>query len=168
MLLFVELLEVRDRVLIPRVETQYLREGLDGAIDESAAAVVEPETEEHVGVFELAQVGPLQEVLVFLDRPSDLSLLAIEIAEDQMNLERVAGDLRRLLQFVDRRIDLVGDEKIQSEHVVRRFARPAPIGPHTFPQLVAFPRFPDREAQQERHQAREQDDRSHRGSRSAR
>ena len=70
------------------------------AIDEAAAAIVETEAEKHVGVFELSKVGALQEVLVLLDRAADLSLLAIQVSEDQMDLERIAGDLRRLLQLV--------------------------------------------------------------------
>ena len=95
----------------------------------------------------LRRFGPLQQALVLLDRAADLSLLAIQVAEDQVDLERIAGDLRRLLQLVDRRIDLVGDEEVQPEHVVRRLARAAPIGPHAVLQLVALPRLADGEAQ---------------------
>ena len=167
MLLLVQLLEVCNRVLVLRIEPQHLREGLDRPIHEAAAAIVETEAEKHVGVFELSKVGALQEALVLLNRAAHLPLLAIQVSQDQMDFERIAGDLRGFLQLVDRRIDLVGDEKVQPEHVVGRFPRATPIGPDAFTKLVSLPRFPDREAQEKRHQASEQDDRGHRGSRSA-
>ena len=56
--------------------------------------VVEPEAEQHVRVLEFPQVRPLQEALVFLDGASDLTLLAIQVAENEMNLERIARRLR--------------------------------------------------------------------------
>ena len=42
-------------------------------------------------MFELAQVRALQQLLVLLDRAADLPLLAIQVAEDQVDLERIAG-----------------------------------------------------------------------------
>ena len=87
---------------------------------------------------------------MLLDRAADLALLAIQVAEDQVNLQRIAGRLRRLRQLVDRRIDLVGDQEIEAEHVVRRLARAAAIDPDAVLQLVALPRLADGEADQQR------------------
>ena len=53
--------------------------------------VIESEAEQDVRVFELSQVGPLQQFLVFLNGPADLSLFAIEVPENEVNLERVSG-----------------------------------------------------------------------------
>ena len=128
-LVLVQLLEVRQRVAVPRIEPQHFGERLDRAIDEAAAAVVEPQAEQHVGVLQLAQVRALQQRLVLLDRAADLALLAIQVAENQVDLERIAGALRRLRQLVDRLIDLVGDQEVQAEHVVRRLARAPPVDP---------------------------------------
>ena len=94
-LILVELLELRQRVLVGRVEPQHFLERLDGAIDEAAAPVVEAEAEQHVGVLEAAQARPLQQVLVDLDGAADLSLLAIQVAEDHVDLERVGGEAPR-------------------------------------------------------------------------
>ena len=52
MLLFVQLLEVDERVLVLRIEPQHLVERFERAIDEPAALVVEAEAEQHVGVLE--------------------------------------------------------------------------------------------------------------------
>src|SRR4030095_2426514 len=53
-------------------------------------------------------------------------------------------------QLVDRLIDLVGDEEIEAEHVVRRLARAPPVRPHAVLELVALPGLPDREADEQR------------------
>ena len=107
MLLLVQLLEVRQRVLVVGIEAQHFGERLERAIDEPAALVVEAEAEQDVGVLELAQVGPLEQLLVLLNRASDLALLAVQVAEDQVDFERIAGCGRGPCQLVDRRIDLV-------------------------------------------------------------
>ena len=95
-LFFVQLLEVRQRVPVLRIEPQHFRERLERAIDEAAAPVVEAEAEQHVRVLQLAQVGTLQQRLVLLDGAADLALLAVQVAEDQVDLERIAGAVRRL------------------------------------------------------------------------
>ena len=123
MLLLVELLEVRQRVPVVGIEPEHVGERRQRAVDEAAALVVEAEAEQDVGVFELAQARPLQQRLVLLDRPADLALLAIQVAEDQPDLQRIAGELRGLRQLVDRLIDLVGDQEVEAEDVVRRLAR---------------------------------------------
>src|SRR5262249_39706416 len=113
------------------------------------AAVVETEAQQHVGVLQLAQLRALEQILVLLDRAADLPLLAIEIAEDQVNLERIAGGARRFRQLLDRLVDLVRDEEVQPQHVMRRLARTASVDPHAVPQLVAFPRLADRQADEQ-------------------
>ena len=96
MLFFVQLLEVRERVLVLGIEPQDFGERLERAVDEAAALVVEPEAEQHVRVFQLAEIRALQQRLMLLDRAPDLTLLAIQVAEDQVDLERVAGAVRGL------------------------------------------------------------------------
>src|SRR4051794_14033576 len=104
MLLLIELLQVRHRVTIARVEANDFRERFERAIDKSAVLVVEPETQQHVRMFELSQVRPLEQRLVLLDRAANLSLFPIQIAENEMNLEWIAGSVGRLTEILDRRI----------------------------------------------------------------
>ncbi len=86
---------------------------------------------------------------MLLDGAADLPFLAIQVAQDEVNLQRVAGGLRRFRQLVDRLIDLVGNQEIQAEHVVGRLARAASIRPHPILQLVALPRLPDGKADEQ-------------------
>ena len=65
-LFLVELLEIDERVLVLGIEPQHLVEGLERAIDEPAALVVEAEAQQRVGVLELGQLRPLQQRLVDL------------------------------------------------------------------------------------------------------
>mgnify|MGYP003693768517 CR=1 FL=1 len=58
-------------------------------------------------------------------------------------------------QLFDRQIDLVGDEEVQAEDVVRRFARAPPVDPLAVAQLVALPRLADRQPDEQRDQRRE-------------
>ncbi len=119
-LVFLQLLQVDERGLVVRIELQDVRERRDGAVDESAAAVVEAEAEQHVRVLEPVQPRPLQQRLMLLNRAADLALLAIQVAEHEPQLERAGIEPRRLLQFLDREIDLAGDEVVQAEDEVRR------------------------------------------------
>ena len=89
MLILVEPFEVEQRVLVLGIEPQHFGERLDRAIDEAAAPVVEAEAEQDVGVLERAQARALQQLLMNLHGAADLSLLAIQVAEDHVNLERV-------------------------------------------------------------------------------
>ena len=73
-----------------------------------------------------------------------------------MNLERVAVDARRLAQLLDRQVDLVGDQEVQPQHVVMRIARAAAIDPLAVAQLVALPRFADRETGEQRQESSDQ------------
>src|SRR4051794_27293733 len=75
MLFLEQLLEVRECVLIAGIQAEHFAERLEGAIDEAAALVIEPEAEENVGVLERPEIGAAQQRLVLLDRPPDLALL---------------------------------------------------------------------------------------------
>ena len=97
---------------------------------------------------------------MLLDGAPDLALLPVEIAENHVDLERIAGAVRGLHQLLDRRIDLIGDEKIEAEHVVRRVARAPTIDPAAILQLVALPGLADGETRQQRQQRAEENDRS--------
>ena len=57
MLVFVQLLDVHERVLVVRIDPEDLVERFERAIDESAALEVEAEAEQHVGVLEPRQVA---------------------------------------------------------------------------------------------------------------
>src|SRR3712207_7708643 len=58
---------------------------------------------------------------------------------------------RSLTQFLDRVIELIGDEEVEALNVVRRLPRLAPVDPATFVQLVALPRLAGRQARSEEH-----------------
>src|SRR5262249_2963995 len=135
---------------------EHFGERFDRPVDEAAAAIVEAEAQQNVRVLEPAQLGTLEQRLMRLDGASDLSFLAIQVAENQMDLERIAGRLRGLGQLLDRLIDRVRQEEVEAEHVVRRFARAAPIDPHAVLQLVALPRLADGETRQQGDEADEQ------------
>ena len=57
MLLFVQLLELHQRVPIPGVEAKHFLERLVRAIDEAAAPVIEPEAEQDVRVLQRLRRG---------------------------------------------------------------------------------------------------------------
>ena len=155
MLFFVQLLQVEQRVLVRRIHPDHFVERLERAIDEAAALEVEAEAQQDVGVLDLGELGPLQQRLVHLDGARHLAALAMHVAENQVDLERVAVDARRLAQLLDREIDLVRHQEVQAEHVVMRIARAAAIDPLAVAQLVALPRLADREAEQQRDERRE-------------
>jgi hypothetical protein len=63
-------------------------------------AEVERQTQLDVRLFELGEIRPLQQRLVQRDRAANLSLRAIQVAEDHLDLERVGvADARRLRQL---------------------------------------------------------------------
>ena len=99
-------------------------------------------------VFQPAQYRALQQRLMDSDGLSHLSLLPIQVAEDHVNLENIVAETDRLAQLFDRQIDLVRDEKVQTEDVVRRLARAAPVDPAAVAQLVSLPRLADSESGQ--------------------
>ena len=106
LLLLVQLLQVHQRVAVAGIEPQHLLERLVRAIDEAAAAEVQAEAEQHVRVLEAREPRPLQQRLVHVDGAAHLSLLAIEVAENHVDLERVGVESRGLGQLVDGEIDL--------------------------------------------------------------
>ena len=52
-----------------------------------------------------------------LDRTRDLPLLAIEVAEDEVDLERVPVYSRRGGQFFDRQVELGGGQEVEPKDV---------------------------------------------------
>ena len=73
-----------------------------------------------------------------------------------MHFERVGVEARGAAQLLDREVDLVGDEEIQAEDVVRRLARAAPVDPLAVAQLVALPGLADGQAGEQRDERGEQ------------
>ena len=67
-----------------------------------------------------------------------------------------ASRLAARRQLLDGQIDLVGDEEVQAEDVVRRLARAPAIDPRAVAQLVALPRLADRQADEQRDERGEQ------------
>ena len=156
MLIFVKLLDIEQRVLVVGIDPDDLVERFERAIDESATLEIEPETEQDVRLFEARQARPLQQTLMDVDGPRDLTLFTVKAAEEQVNLERVAEAFGRLAQLLDREIDLIRNEEIQADDVVQRLRHAAPIDQPARAQLVAFPRFPDRQSDEKRDQRGEE------------
>jgi hypothetical protein len=154
MLLAIQFLELHQRVTILRVEAEHFLECLVRAIDEAAAAEVEAQAEQDVRVLQRLQPRPLQQALVNIDGAADLALLAVQVAEDQVDFERVLIELRRARQLVDRQIDLVRDDQVEPDDEVGRLAGLAPIDPLSVAQLVALPPLADGKTGQQRQQAR--------------
>jgi hypothetical protein len=73
-----------------------------------------------------------------------------------VHLEGVAVEARGAAQLLDREIDLVGDQEVEAEDVVRRLAGAPPIDPFAVAQLVSLPRLADGEAGEQRDQGGEQ------------
>src|SRR5205814_8165926 len=73
-----------------------------------------------------------------------------------VHFERVTVEACGAAQLFDRQIDLIGDEEVEPEDVMRRLARAAAVEPLAVPQLVALPRLADREAGQQRQQGGEE------------
>ena len=115
MLVFVKLLDIEQRVLVVGIEPDDLVERLERAVDESAALEIEPETEQDVRLFEARQARPLQQTLMDVDGACDLALFPVKAAEKQVNLERVAEAFGRLAELLDREVNLIRDEEVQTE-----------------------------------------------------
>src|SRR6185436_3209300 len=139
MLLLVQLLQVHERVAVPGVEPQHVLKRADRAVHEAAVPEVEAEAEQHVGVLDRREIGPLEQRLMDVDGPRHLPFHAQQVAQNHLNLERVAGRARGLGQLVDGEIDLAVHQEVQAEHVVRRFAQAAPVDPAAVAELVALP-----------------------------
>jgi hypothetical protein len=95
------------------------------------------------------------------DRPANLTFLPIQVPENHLDLERVRIARAGLRKLVDRLVDLLVDEKVEAEHVVRRLAQTPPIDPATVTQLVSLPGFAGRHAHQQRDQYGKQDELGH-------
>src|SRR5918995_6718468 len=156
MLIFVELFDVEQRVLIVRIEANDLVERFKRPIDESTALEVEAEAQQDMRLLEARDPRALQQALMNVDRARHLPLFAIEAPKQQMNLERVAEALGGFAELLDREIDLVGHEKIQSDDVVERFGDAAAVDQPARAQFVPLPRFPDRQSDEKRDERSEE------------
>jgi hypothetical protein len=144
-LFLVQLLEVEERVLILRGQPKDFLERLEGPIDEAAALVIQAETQQYVTVLEPRQLRPLEQGLVHLDGARHLTALAVHVAQDHVDLERVGVDAGGAAQLLDRQVDLVRDQEVQAQHVMLRVAGLAAVDPAAVAQLVALPGFAHRE-----------------------
>ena len=151
-LLLVQLLQVEQRVLVLRVEPQHFLNASSARSTKPPCLKSRPRHSSDVGVLDLRQLRPLQQRLVHLDGARHLAALAVDVAENQVDLERVGVDARRLAQLLDREVDLVGDQEVEAEHVVVRLARAAAVDPAAVAQLVALPGLADGEAGEQREQ----------------
>ena len=61
----------------------------------------------------------LAEGRVLANGAADLAFLAVQIAQDQVDFKRIARAFGGLRELVDRLIDLVGDEEVEPQHVMR-------------------------------------------------
>ena len=75
MLIFVELLQVDERVPVLRIEPDDLLKRLERPVDEAAVLVVQAQAQQDMGMFDRSEVRTLQQPLVDGDRPPDLSFL---------------------------------------------------------------------------------------------
>jgi hypothetical protein len=73
-----------------------------------------------------------------------------------VHFERVRVDARGAGQRVDRQIDLIGDEKIEPEDVVRRLAGAPAIDPRPAAEFLPLPRFADRQPDEQRDECGEE------------
>ena len=87
---------------------------------------------------------------MYLYRAADLPLLTIKVAENHVRFEGVGVESRGLPELLDGQVDLVGDQEVQSQDVVRRLSRLASVDPASAAQLVALPRLADGEPDEQR------------------
>src|SRR4030095_2036612 len=134
-----QLLEIGERRLAVRVQPQHFRERRGRAIDETAAPVVEAETELDVRVLEPAEARPLQQRLMFVNRTAHLALFAVEVSEHKPELERLRIERCGSFKLIDREIDLPEHQMVQTKNEMGRLADLAAIDPAALLQLVPFP-----------------------------
>src|SRR4029079_1919202 len=156
MLFLVELLQVDQGVLVGGVEAKHLVERFERPIDEAATLVVEPQAEEDVGMLDLAETCALQQRLMGGDGFSDLALFPVQIAENHVDFERVRIAAGRPRPGIAGQIDLVGDQKVEPEDVVRRLPGAPAIDPGAAAEFVALPRLADRQSDEQRHECGEE------------
>ena len=140
-LFLVQLLEVEEGVLVLWIETDHLRERLERSVNKAAPSEVQPETQQDVGVFQASEPWSLEQALMNLDRFADLPLFAIQVAEDQVDLERILVEPGRLRELFDGQVELVRDKEVQSQDVVWGLTGFPPVDPVAVAELVALPGF---------------------------
>ncbi len=107
------------RVLVARIQPQHFGERLERAVDEAAPLVVESQAQQDVRVLHARQPRTLQQALVNRDGLADLAFLAVQVPQDHVDFERVGVEAGGVGQLFDGEIDLIRDEKVQAEDVVR-------------------------------------------------
>src|SRR6185369_15630890 len=150
------LLQVEERIAVGGVESEHFVEGVERTIDEAAALVVEPEAEQNVRLLQPAEVRAMQQLLMDGDGFADLALLAVQVPENHVHFERVGVEAGGASQLFDGEIDLVGDEEVQPEDVMRRLPGAPAVDPFAVPELVALPCFADSQTGKERDERRDE------------
>jgi hypothetical protein len=89
---------------------------------------------------------------VFENGTSDLTLFAVQVAQDESKLEGVGIELGGAFELFDRQIDLAGNQVIQPENEVGRLSSAAPVGPSPVDELVPLPRLAGSQAGEQREQ----------------
>ena len=79
------------------------------------------------------------------DRLADLSFFTVQVAQNHVHFESVRIEACCARKLVDGQIDLVGNQEVEAQDVVRRFTESAPIDPAAAPELVSFPGLSGRE-----------------------
>src|SRR5207249_1933840 len=78
------------------------------------------------------------------------------VAQDHVHFERVGVEAGGAAQLFDREIDLVRDEEVEAEDVMRRLPRAPAVDPFAVAKLVALPGLANRQAGQQRDERREE------------
>ena len=76
----------------------------------------------------------------------NLSLLPVQVAENHVDFESVCIETGGLGELIDRQINLVCDQEVEAEQIVRRLAGTSPVEQLSVAQLVALPRLADGQA----------------------
>ena len=90
------------------------------AIEEAGAHVVLAELEQCDGLLVLVEVRTRDQMLVHSDRAIDLAAAAEQIPKREMRLDRIAIDLGKLQEHLDRLVLLLVQKVIEAAEVVRR------------------------------------------------
>src|SRR5690606_34775179 len=88
-----------------------------GTVDQAGAQVVLAELEERVLALLGVEVAPLDQVLVDPDRPVGLAPTPEQVAEGEMQLDRLGIDLHHVDEGVDRLVGLLVEEEVESAEV---------------------------------------------------
>ena len=118
MLSLVDFDEIRQRVGVFGVELDHLLEGIRGTVAKASALEVHPQAEQRVGTLVSGEPGAMENALVNLDSALELPLLSKQVAEDEIDLDRLGILARGDGELGDGTVYLTGGEKVQAENVV--------------------------------------------------